>query len=140
MEVAKISLPFQAARFKLQHMTKVILLLTLSLVLSLAAVSGMAYPGNPLPENVGLYNFSTISVSTSPGQIIARNTSRNYFLIQNNGAVSVVVKPGSNPSSATNGVVLTAGSTYAPLPAMVDAWYAESASSTATLTIIEGIK
>jgi hypothetical protein len=105
-----------------------------------AAIAVQAFPGNPIPENAGVYNFSTITVTTSPAQITPRDSHRNYILIQNNGTVSVVIKPGSNPTSATNGIVLAAGASYAPLPALVDAWYAESASSTATLTIIEGIK
>ncbi len=116
----------------------------LALFLCLTAPAAFALPGADLPENVGLYNFSTISVTTAPTQIIARNSARNYFLVQNTSATAVTIKPGSAPSSATNGIqVCAAGNAcavYNPVPALVDSFYAETASGTATLTIIEAIK
>lgn len=105
-----------------------------------AAIAVQAFPDNPIPENAGVFNFSTISLTTTPKQVVARDPHVNYLLIQNTGTNPAVIKPDSNPSSATNGIVLTAGASYSPLPALVDAWYAESTTSTTTLTIIEGIK
>lgn len=92
-------------------------------------------------ENVGLYNFSTFTVTTSTSvPILPRNTKRALLVFQNNGSSSVVIKPGSVPANATDGIVITAGTIYSPVPPMVDAFYAISASSTDKVVMIEGIQ
>lgn len=93
------------------------------------------------PTSVGLSNFSTFTVGTATAIVILpRNTKRAGLIIQNNGSSSVVVKPGSTPSSATDGIVLVAGQIWQPLPPPVDALYGKSASSTDTIVMIENIK
>lgn len=96
---------------------------------------------NPAPTNVGLYNFSTFTVTTTTANnILPRNTSRAGLIIQNNGGVSVVVKPGSVPANATDGIVLIAGQVLQLNPPPVDALYGQSASATAKIIMIENSK
>lgn len=96
---------------------------------------------NPIPTNVGLYNFSTFTVSTSTAiPILVRNVYRASLIVQNNGSTSVVIKPGSGPANATDGIVLIAGQIWQPLPPPVDALYGISASSTDKIIMIENSK
>ncbi len=96
---------------------------------------------NPAPTNVGLYNYSTFTVGTGTlNNILPRNTARAGLIIQNNGSVSVVVKPGSVPANATDGVVLTMGAIIQFNPPPVDAIFGISASSTAKIVMIENSK
>lgn len=96
---------------------------------------------NPTPTSVGLYNYSTFTLATTTTvAILPRDTLRAGLIVQNNGAVSVVIKPGSAPANATDGIVLTAGQIWEPNPPPVDALYGESASSTAKVVMIENIK
>jgi len=96
---------------------------------------------NPAPTNVGLYNFSTFTLTTTTSTpILARNSYRAGLILQNQGAVSIVVKPGSAPANATDGIVLTAGALLQINPVPVDALYGESASATAKIVMIENAK
>lgn len=96
---------------------------------------------NPVPVNVGLYNFSTFTVGTATSSIILpRNPYRAGLFLQNQGSVSVVVKPGSVPANATDGIVLTTGALIQLNPPPVDALYGQSASSTAKIVMIEYAK
>jgi hypothetical protein len=96
---------------------------------------------NPVPVNVGLYNFSTYTVGVSTvAVILPKNIYRAGLIMQNNGSVSVVVKPGSVPANATDGIVLTAGQLIQINPPPVDALYGVSASSTAKIVMIENVK
>lgn len=96
---------------------------------------------NPAPTSVGLYNFSTFTVATTTAiPILPRNLYRAGLVIQNNGAVSVVIKPGSAPTNATDGIVLVAGGIIQITPTPVDALYGQSASSTAKIVMIENVK
>lgn len=96
---------------------------------------------NPAPTSVGLYNFSTFTVGTSTAiNILPRNPYRAGLIIQNNGSVAVVVKPGSVPANATDGIVLIAGQVIQLNPPPVDALYGISASSTAKIVMIENVK
>lgn len=118
--------------------------LLLSLVLLTAPIfllHNARADSNPAPTNVGLYNFSTFTVSTSTASnILPRNPYRAGLVIQNNGGVSVVVKPGSVPANATDGIVLTAGQILQINPPPVDALYGQSASATAKIVMIENSK
>ena len=127
--------------FKIKAMKA--LLHTLALLLLATAVTVVAHadPGNPFPENVGTYNYSTFSASTGEGIILLRNTKRDLLIIQNTGTGNVLLKPGSIASSTLyDGIILGAFSTFMPIPAMVDQWQAKAWTGTVTLTIIEGIK
>lgn len=93
---------------------------------------------NPTPTSVGMSNFSTFTLATTTAiAILPRNTYRAGLFLQNQGAVSVVVKPGSAPANATDGIVLTAGQSMQLSPTPVDALYGISASSTAKVVMIE---
>lgn len=112
----------------------------LTLVTLLIAITAFA-DQNPTPTNVGLYNYSTFTVTTSTATpILGRNVNRALLYIQNNGTTSVVIKPGSAPANATDGIVLIAGAQWFPFPPLVDALYGISASSTDKIVMIEGIK
>lgn len=110
-------------------------------LLLFASVTPGSADQNPAPVNVGLANFSTFTVGTATSvPILPRNSYRAGLIIQNNGGVSVVIKPGSSPGNSTDGIVLTAGQIWAPNPPPVDALYGQSASSTAKIVMIENAK
>lgn len=112
-----------------------------SLLLTFALLHSARADYNPAPTNVGLYNFSTYTVTTSSNYaILPRNIYRSGMIIQNNGAVSIVIKPGSAPANATDGIVLVAGAILQMNPPPVDALYIESASATAKVIMIENAK
>lgn len=102
----------------------------------------MADPGNPAPANVGVYNFSTWSATaaTAGTPMLPRNSKRDLLIIQNTGGGNVTLRPNASVVNLQQGLILGAGSTFMPIPAMVDQWYADSWSGTVTLTIIEGIR
>lgn len=96
---------------------------------------------NSAPTNVGLYNFSTFTVGVATAiPILPKNSFRAGLIIQNNGSVSVVVKPGSVPANPTDGIVLTAGQWIQITPPPVDAFYGQAASTTAKIVMIENVK
>lgn len=95
---------------------------------------------NPAPTNVGLVNFQSATVGTTAGLILSKNTARAGLIVQNNGTVSVVVKPGSAPASMTDGIVLTAGQIWQPNPPPVDALYGLSGTAGQKVTLIENVK
>ena len=115
------------------------------LLLGLALVSAIAFADpNTAPLNVGLYRYSLSTVnntSSSTLAFISRNLNRAGLIIQNNGTVSIVVKPGSPIVSPVDGVVLTAGTIWQPNPPPVDAFFIGSTTSTsASVLAIENIK
>lgn len=96
---------------------------------------------NPAPTNVGMSNFSTFTVSTSTAvDILPRNLSRAHLVVQNNGSTSIVIKPGSVPANATDGIVLIAGAIWEPHTPPVDALFGIAASSTDKVVMIEFVK
>lgn len=113
--------------------------LFLAVLLLTAPIAEADY--NPTPTSVGLYNYSTFSVSTgNTAVILPRNPYRAGLIIQNGGSVSVVIKPGSVPANSTDGIVLTAGTLIQLNPPPIDALYGQSASSTAKIMMIENAK
>jgi hypothetical protein len=120
------------------------------LTLALAAMVTMTAPflltssradQNPAPTNVGLYNYSTFTVGTSTTiPILPRNLARAGIILQNNGASSVVIKAGSTPANATDGIVLIAGAIFQPNIPFTDAIYGKSASATDLITMHEFVK
>lgn len=96
---------------------------------------------NPAPVNVGLYNYSTFTVGTSTTiPILPKNPYRAGLILQNNGSSSIVIKPGSTPSSATDGLVITTGGYIQFSPVPTDAIYGKSASSTDAIIMMEFAK
>lgn len=96
---------------------------------------------NTAPFNVGQSSYTTASLTISTATVVlARNSSRAGLLIQNNGAASVVLKFGSVPANATDGIVLTAGQILNINPPPVDAIYGQSASGTQKVVLIEFVK
>lgn len=111
------------------------------LALLLLAVPAFANPQNPAPENVGLYNFTVVSISSSASTTaVVRNVSRNYLLLQNIGTNAITCRPGAAVTGLTNGIVIAAGASYSPVPPLVDAFFCEAATAATNLTVIEGIK
>lgn len=118
-------------------------ILALCLLAAGFVCTGARADQNPSPTNVGLYNYSTFTVglvSTETFPILPRNPYRAGLFIQNQGSVSVVIKPGSMSTGTTDGMVLTAGSSIQFNPVPVDAIYGASASSTAKIVMIEYAK
>lgn len=68
---------------------------------------------------------------------LANDPFRKYFLLQNTGAQSIIVKFGA-VQSGTEGIVVVAGGAYEPIMAPTNAVYLRSASSTSTYTIQYG--
>ena len=116
------------------------LIALVSLILTAPFLHNASADQNPAPTSVGLYNYSTITLGTGANIMLARDVYRAGLIIQNNGAVSVVIKPGSLPLNATDGIVLTAGTILQMNPPPVDALYGEAASATAKIIMIENIK
>lgn len=136
-----ILLAIWAACFNLKHMRQLFAVFAAFLATQVLTQTLCKADPNTQPANVGLYNYSTFTVSTSTSiPIIPRNTARMHFFMQNQGSVSIVVKPGSVPANATDGIVLIAGASWEPNVPFVDAFYGISASSTAKIVMIEGIK
>lgn len=108
----------------------------------LTVVSQTKADQNPIPTSVGLYNFSTVSLTTSTTQaVVPRNSLRAAVIISNTGATNAaVVKLVSTPASATDGFIVPANSTLQLSPPPMDAIYAKAAASTTTLSITEEIK
>lgn len=120
----------------MRNLFAILLLLTAPFLLHVASADS-----NPAPTNVGLYNFSTFTVGTTTAiPILPKNIYRAGLVIQNNGGVSVVIKPGSVPGNTTDGIVLTAGQIIQITPTPVDALYGQSASATAKIVMIENSK
>ena len=122
-----------------ESMSRILIKILLVGVLCMNAVASADF--NPAPTSVGLYNFSVYSVQSTTGIVILpRNIYRAGLTIQNNGSVAVVIKPGSTPTSATDGIVLAAGALMQFTPTIVDAIYGKSTSYAANLVMIEYLK
>lgn len=89
-------------------------------------------------NRMGISNqiFPTATVTST--QILSQNLNRNYLMIQNNGATSIIVKY-SSVQAGTEGVSIPAGGNWEPLIVPGDSVWIRSASSTDAMTIIEGI-
>lgn len=79
----------------------------------------------------------TVTVTGTSTQILAKNSLRTYLIIVNNGAVPVIVKFGS-VQTAGEGISIPAGGNYEPYKTPSNSVYAETASSTASVTIMQG--
>lgn len=79
-----------------------------------------------------------VSATVTSTSVKAKNTLRTYLLIQNTGALPVVVKFGSVQNSATDGIVIPAGGNYEPFLAPANSVWIRTASSTSTVIIVEG--
>jgi hypothetical protein len=79
----------------------------------------------------------TVTVNGTSTQYLPQNGLRTYLIIQNNGSVNIIVKFGSVQTS-TEGLVIVPGGNYEPIWAPANSVYIESASSSASVTIVEG--
>ena len=79
----------------------------------------------------------TVTVTSTSTQELAQDNLRAYLLIVNNGAVPVYVKFGS-AQTGTEGVAIPAGGNYEPYHAPANSVWMDTASSTASCTIIQG--
>lgn len=79
-----------------------------------------------------------VTATTTSTQVMAANQNRIYLLIQNKGAVGVIVKAGATIQTAHEGVLIPSGGNYEPEVAPTNAIWIESASSTSAVTIVQG--
>jgi hypothetical protein len=81
----------------------------------------------------------TYSATTTSGVALAANTQRNYLMMQNKGSSDVYIKGGS-VHSGTEGITLSAGSSWEPEEAPVGSIYIKASTGTQSISIIEGNK
>lgn len=81
--------------------------------------------------------MTAVTATTASTQVLNSDLTRNYLLIVNTGAVSVIVKFVS-VQSASEGITIPAGGNYEPAKAITDAMWIKSASSTASVTLLTG--
>lgn len=79
-----------------------------------------------------------MTATTSSTQVLAQNNLRTYLLIQNTGAVGVIVKVATATQSAGEGILIPSGGSYEPINAPFNAVWLESVSGTSTVTIVQG--
>jgi hypothetical protein len=79
-----------------------------------------------------------VGITATSTAIRPKNSLRTYLIIQNIGALPVVVKFGSIQDDATDGVVIPAGGNYEPFLAPANSVWIRTASSTSTVVLIEG--
>lgn len=84
------------------------------------------------------FALTTHTATTTSTEAVPRNTNRRYLLIQNNGGVTIYVRFGS-AHSGSEGVWIAAGGNFEPNVVPVDAVYVRSATSTALVSIYEGL-
>jgi hypothetical protein len=84
-----------------------------------------------------LKTLPTISCSTVDSQILAVNKYRRYLEIINRGSVTVYIKQDSAVST-TEGIAIAAGATWLPRYPLGNSFHCLAASSTASLTVLEG--
>jgi hypothetical protein len=77
------------------------------------------------------------TVTTTSTQLRPQNGLRTYLILINTGSQTVYVKFGS-AQATTEGVPIPAGGSYEPNKAPANSVWADTATSTSTLTIIEG--
>ncbi len=82
---------------------------------------------------------STITATVTSTKILEGVAERNFLLLVNDGAVPVYVKVGS-AQSAHEGVTIPAGGNWEPGFPPSDAVYINTASSTASVTVVTGKK
>jgi hypothetical protein len=79
----------------------------------------------------------TVTVTGTSTQVLAANSLRSYLIIQNNGSQNAIIKFGS-AQTGTEGIVIIPGGNYEPIWAPANSVFAISASSTTSLTILQG--
>lgn len=88
----------------------------------------------------GVWNASnTVTVTTTSALALAANPNRAYLYIQNTGTTTVSVRLGS-VQTGTEGIQIAAGGVWAPVIPPINSLYMVSASSTDSVTIVEGIR
>lgn len=83
------------------------------------------------------FTQTDVTVTATSTKFLEVNSSRTYLVIQNKGSVDVYFKVNS-ASTSTEGIKLPSGGAYEPIEAPINSIFLKTASSTATVTIIEG--
>jgi len=91
------------------------------------------------PIGFKLSSQAAYTVTTTSTKWLEADSYRNYLLCQNNGAVVVSLKVGS-VQSGSEGIQIAAGGYYEPFVAPTGSIFMKTASSTASVVCIEGIK
>lgn len=79
-----------------------------------------------------------ITATATSTLVMPANAFRIYLLIVNTGSNPVIVKLGS-VQSALEGIPIPAGGSYEPIQAPGNGVWIETASSTSTVTLVQGI-
>lgn len=92
-----------------------------------------------VPKCFAIYFGAPVSVTVTGTSTMemAANGIRQYLIIQNTGSVPVIVKFGSI-QTAGEGVVIPAGGAYEPVEAPASSVWMETATGSATVTLIQG--
>ena len=78
------------------------------------------------------------TATTTSGSVLSAQPKRNYLLIQNKGTVNVYIGIGA-ATTGTEGIVIPAGGNYEPFKVSGKAIFAQSASGSQPLVILEGL-
>lgn len=90
-------------------------------------------------ESTTITSHATVTATTSSAVAAALNADRNYLLIQNKGSVDVFCKAGSS-QTGTEGVKIIPSGNWEPFIAPRQAVYCVTGSSTADLSVVQGVK
>ena len=82
------------------------------------------------------FTQTAAAITATAAQILAENSSRNYLLVQNNGA-GIVYLNFSGTATTSNGIKLESGQAYEPEEVPSNAISAIS-DATASVILIEG--
>jgi len=79
-----------------------------------------------------------VTATATSTLVMTPNASRTYLIIVNTGSQPVIAKFGS-PQTALEGIPIPAGGSYEPIQAPANGVWLETASSTSTVTLIQGV-
>lgn len=99
----------------------------------------LAAPSFALNGKFGLSTQSIVTATTVSAVGLAANSRRAYLLIQNQGAVTVTVTIGG-AQAASEGIQIVAGGSWEPIVVPLDSIAFKSASSTAAVSVVEGVE
>lgn len=93
----------------------------------------------PVFAGIDMQSVTSFTATTTSAEAVDSDVRRNYLLVQNRGSVSVYMKFDS-AHTGVEGVTIAAGGNYiASCAAPTDAVYIKADSSTALVTVYEGI-
>lgn len=111
------------------------------LTLLLLFTTTLAMAGNDAQApRVGVSSQAVVTATVTSTKFLSQNFNRDFLWIQNQGAVSIIIKP-TAVQSGSEGIIIVAGaSLILTNPALQDAFWIKSASATAAVEVIEGTR